>query len=455
MNPLVFREYDIRGLADTELTDEEVFRLGQAYGTYARWHGKRSCVVGRDVRLSGPRIQQALTDGIVSTGLDVTDLGVVPTPVFYFSFFHLGAEAGVMVTASHNPPEFNGFKVGLDKTTIHGEEIQNLRRLMEEGRFSSGKGKAGKSDVIPAYIAMCRSKVDIPKPLSVVFDPGNGAAGVLLERLFQGTRIRSCFINLQPDGRFPAHVPDPTVPKYMKQAADKVRELSADCGIGYDGDGDRIGAIDETGATIYGDRLLGICAKEVIARNPGAKIVFEVKCSQGLVEYLRSIGGTPLMWKTGHSLIKAKMKEEGALLAGEMSGHMFFADDYYGYDDALFASLRLLRIMAETGRKLSDLAAEMPAYFATPEIRADCPDELKFRVVSELRDYFKSRYQVIDIDGARVVFDDGWGLVRASNTQPVLVLRFEARTAERLPEIESIFYDQLRRFPEVRLPAGT
>ncbi|MBM3315874.1 phosphomannomutase, partial [candidate division WOR-3 bacterium] len=207
MNPLVFREYDIRGLADTELTDEEVFRLGQAYGTYARWHGKRSCVVGRDVRLSGPRIQQALTDGIVSTGLDVTDLGVVPTPVFYFSFFHLGAEAGVMVTASHNPPEFNGFKVGLDKTTIHGEEIQNLRRLMEEGKFSSGKGKAGKSDVIPAYIAMCRSKVDIPKPLSVVFDPGNGAAGVLLERLFQGTRIWSCFINLQPDGRFPAHVP--------------------------------------------------------------------------------------------------------------------------------------------------------------------------------------------------------------------------------------------------------
>ncbi|MEO0078605.1 MAG: phosphomannomutase/phosphoglucomutase [candidate division WOR-3 bacterium] len=452
MNPLVFREYDIRGLADSDLTDTDVFRLGQAYGTYARRHGKRLCVVGRDVRLSGPRIQKALTEGIVSTGIDVTDLGVVPTPVFYFSFFHLGVEAGMMVTASHNPPEFNGFKVGLNKTTIYGEEIQRLRCLMEEGRFDSGKGRTTKADVIPAYVAMCRAKVEIPKELSVVFDPGNGTAGVLLERLFADTRVRPTFINLQPDGHFPAHVPDPTVPKYMKQAADKVREISADCGIGFDGDGDRIGAIDETGATVYGDRLLGICAKEVAARNPGAKVVFEVKCSQGLIEYLESIGGTPLMWKTGHSLIKAKMKEEGALLAGEMSGHMFFADDYYGYDDAIYASLRLLRIMAETGRKLSDLAAEMPQYYSTPEIRADCPDELKFRVVSELRDYFKRHYQVIDIDGARVVFEDGWGLVRASNTQPVLVLRFEARTPERLPEIQALFFDQLRRFPEVKLP---
>ncbi len=455
MNPLVFREYDIRGLAETELTDSEVYRLGQAFGTYVRRHGRRSCVVGRDVRLSGPRIQQALTDGILSTGVDVTDIGVVPTPVFYFSFFHLGAEAGVMVTASHNPPEFNGFKVGLDKTTIYGEQIQCLRRLMEEGKFDSGRGRIDAADIIPAYIAMCRSKVRIPRELSVVFDPGNGTAGALLERLFAGTRVKPTFLNLVPDGRFPAHVPDPTVPKHMKQAADKVRELGADCGIGYDGDADRIGAIDETGATIYGDRLLGICAKEVIEHHPGAKIVFEVKCSQGLVEYLKAIGGIPLMWKTGHSLIKAKMKREGALLAGEMSGHMFFADDYYGYDDAIFASLRLLRIMAETGRKLSELAAEMPQYFATPEIRADCPDDLKFKVVAELRDYFKSRYEVIDIDGARVVFPDGWGLVRASNTQPVLVLRFEARTAERLPEIESIFFDQLRRFPQVKLPERT
>jgi phosphomannomutase/phosphoglucomutase len=247
-------------------------------------------------------------------------------------------------------------------------------------------------------------------------------------------------------------VPDPTVPKYMKQLTDLVLAKGFDCGIGYDGDSDRIGAIDNNGKSVYGDRLLGICATEVIKQHPGAKIVFEVKCSQGLVEYLERIGGTPLMWKTGHSLIKAKMKEEGALLAGEMSGHMFFADDYYGYDDALFASLRLLSIMASTGRKLSDLAAEMPSYPTTPELRASCPEELKFRIVDEVRDYFRGKYQVIDIDGARVVFADGWGLIRASNTQAVLVLRFEAKTEERLAEIQKLFYDQLARYPQVKLP---
>jgi len=324
---------------------------------------------------------------------------------------------------------------------------------MESRRFEQGSGTENSEDVIPAYIAVCRSKVDIPSELKVVLDPGNGTAGVLLERLFAGTRVRPTFLNLRPDGRFPAHVPDPTVPKYMQQVTDSVKSAGADCGIGYDGDGDRIGAVDETGATIYGDRLLGICAKEVIRRHPGATIVFEVKCSQGLVEYISSLGGKPLMWKTGHSLIKAKMKQEGALLAGEMSGHMFFADDYYGYDDALFASLRLLRTLAASGRKLSELAAEMPRYYATPEIRVDCPDDLKFKVVSELRDYFRSKYHVIDIDGARVVFADGWGLVRASNTQPVLVLRFEARAPERLAEIRALFYDRLARYPDVRLPA--
>jgi phosphomannomutase/phosphoglucomutase len=286
----------------------------------------------------------------------------------------------------------------------------------------------------------------------VAFDPGNGCAGVLLERLFAGTKVSPEYINLQPDGNFPAHVPDPTVPKYMKQLTDLVLARGFDCGIGYDGDSDRIGAIDEKGKAVYGDRLLGICATEVIQKHPGAKIVFEVKCSQALVEYLERIGGTPLMWKTGHSLIKAKMKEEGALLAGEMSGHMFFADDYYGYDDALFASLRLLSIMASTGRKLSELAAEMPSYPVTPELRADCPDDLKFKIVDELRDYFKAQYKVIDIDGARVVFPDGWGLIRASNTQAVLVLRFEAKTEQRLAEIRQLFYDQLAEYPQVKLP---
>jgi len=452
MNPLIFREYDIRGIAETELPDGEVYRLGQAYGTYALDHGAKLCTVGRDVRLSGPRIQKALIDGILSAGLDVIDIGVVPTPTFYFSQFLLDASAGVMVTASHNPPPYNGFKVGLNKTTIYGEEIQNLRKVMEAGRFRQGKGKLESKDVIPAYIEAVRSRVSISRPLRVAFDPGNGTGGVLLERLFAGTPVKAEFINLKPDGNFPAHVPDPTVPKYMKQLTDLVLARGFDCGIGYDGDSDRIGAIDEKGNAVYGDRLLGICATEVIKKHPGAKIVFEVKCSQGLVEYLERIGGTPLMWKTGHSLIKAKMKEEGALLAGEMSGHMFFADDYYGYDDALFASLRLLSIMASTGRKLSELAADMPSYPVTPELRADCPDDLKFRIVDELRDYFRTQYRVIDIDGARVLFPDGWGLIRASNTQGVLVLRFEAKTNERLAEIRQLFYDRLAKYPQVKLP---
>ncbi|HTW91691.1 MAG TPA: phosphomannomutase/phosphoglucomutase [bacterium] len=452
MNPLIFREYDIRGIAETELEDDGVYRLGQAFGTYALEHAATLCPVGRDIRLSGPRIQKALTAGLLSTGLNVVDIGVVPTPVFYFSQFHLDTRAGMMVTASHNPPQYNGFKVGLERTTIYGEEIQSLRRLMESGRFRQGRGVLSAKDVIPDYVDTLRSKVCISNQLRVAFDPGNGCAGVLLERLFAGTKVTPEYINLRPDGTFPAHVPDPTVPKYMKQLTDLVLAKNFDCGIGYDGDSDRIGAIDDRGKSVYGDRLLGICATEVIKNHPGAKIVFEVKCSQGLVEYIEHIGGTPLMWKTGHSLIKAKMKEEGALLAGEMSGHMFFADDYYGYDDALFASLRLLSIISSTGRKLSSLAADMPSYPTTPELRAECPDELKFRIVDEVRDHFRGKYEVIDIDGARVVFPDGWGLIRASNTQAVLVLRFEARTEERLAQIQKLFYDQLAKYPQVRLP---
>jgi phosphomannomutase/phosphoglucomutase len=451
VNPLIFREYDIRGIAATDLPDDEVFKLGQAYGSYILDQGIARCVLARDARLSGPRIAAALGEGIRSTGLDTVDIGMVPTPVFYFSFFHLDADAGMMVTASHNPPEFNGFKVGLNKTTIYGEEIQRLRGIVEAGRFRTGRGRAETTDIVPAYVAMCRSRVTIDRDLKVIFDPGNGTAGILLERLFSGTRVQARFINLEPDGNFPAHVPDPTVLKYMDQCVKLVKDTGADCGIGYDGDGDRIGAVDETGAMVYGDKLLGIFAADVLKRKPGSPIVFEVKCSQGLVEYIKSLGGKPLMWKTGHSLIKAKMKEEHAPLAGEMSGHMFFADGYFGYDDAVFASLRLLQTMAQSGAKLSALAARIPSYVSTPEIRVPCPDELKFEVVAKLAAAFKQDHEVIDIDGARVLFPDGWGLVRASNTQPILVLRFEARTAEHLAGIRDLFYQRLRAFPQVDL----
>ncbi len=465
INPTIFREYDIRGVANRDLTDDVVHRLGQAYGTYIQDQGVFKCVVGRDVRLSGPRIERALIDGLRATGVDVIQIGVVPTPVFYFSFFHLDIDAGMMITASHNPPDENGFKIGLRKTSIYGQEIQKVREIAETGEFRIGKGNISQVDVITPYIAMCHAKVKISRPLRVVFDPGNGTAGVLLDRLIEKTPIQPVFINLTPDGTFPAHVPDPTVPAYLEQAIKLVKETGADCGFGYDGDADRLGAIDDTGNTLYGDRILGIFAREILARQPGAKIVFEVKCSQALVEYIKSLGGVPLMWKTGHSLIKAKMKEEGAAIAGEMSGHMFFADDYYGYDDAIFASLRLMRIIAESGRRLSELAAEIPYYYATPEIRVKInspdADTRKFQIVSEIKQRFLTEsipdsknqvVEVIDIDGARVVFSDGWGLIRASNTQPILVLRFEAKTPQRLQEIQTIFYEQLRHFPEVVLP---
>jgi phosphomannomutase/phosphoglucomutase len=452
INPLIFREYDIRGIADKDLTDDVVFSIGQGFGTYAQNVGVKETVVAGDVRLSTERIRKTLINGLLSTGCDVFDIGVIPTPVFYFSFFQYNKNSGIMITGSHNPSDFNGFKVGLNKTTIHGEEIKNLHKRIASKKFKQGRGKLSQLNPIPDYIKMIQNKVQIKSGLKVVFDPGNGTVGILLEELFRGLGVDTVFINLEPDGNFPAHLPDPTVPKYMKDLIGVVAEMHANIGIGYDGDGDRIGAVDENGNIVYGDKLLAIFARDIINKKPGAKIVFEVKCSQGIIEYIKSIGGTPLMWKTGHSLIKAKMKQEGALLAGEMSGHMFFADDYYGYDDAIFASVRLLKILSEASKPLSGLVAEIPYYYSTPEIRVDCPDEIKFKIVEEIKKHFQKKYETIDIDGVRVVFSDGWGLVRASNTQPVLVLRFEAKSNDRLSEIQKLFFEQLAKFNEVNLP---
>ncbi|MEO0091430.1 MAG: phosphomannomutase/phosphoglucomutase [candidate division WOR-3 bacterium] len=456
LNPQIFREYDIRGVADKDLPDNVVFMLGQGYGTYVQKkleNQNPEVLIGRDVRLSSQRIRDVLIEGIISTGCDVIDLGIIPTPVFYFSAFHYNKDAGIMITGSHNPKEFNGFKIGLNKTTIYGEEIQNLRKLIESEKFVSGKGKVSTLNPIPDYINMILDKIKIKSGLKVVFDPGNGTAGVVIEELFNKLGIDPVFINLEPDGNFPSHLPDPTIPEYMKDVKSLVLELDADLGIGYDGDADRIGTIDDKGNIVWGDKLLAIFAADIIKRKPNTKIVFEVKCSQGLVEYIKSVGGIPIMWKTGHSLIKAKMKEEGALLAGEMSGHMFFAENYYGYDDAIYASALLLKIISESNKSLSEMVADIPYYYSTPEIRVNCPDELKFQVTNAIRDYFKTQnYETIDIDGVRVIFSDGWGLVRASNTQPVLVLRFEAKTPERLKEIQQIFYEQLNKFDDVKLP---
>jgi phosphomannomutase / phosphoglucomutase len=452
INPQIFREYDIRGIANIDLTDDNVYKIALGYATYINQFGYKEVLVGRDVRLSSERIRDALVAGLLDAGCQVIDLGIIPTPVFYFSAFYYEKNAGLMITGSHNPKEFNGFKIGLNKTTIYGKEIQKLREIIEEEKFVKGKGELSYLNPIPDYLSYLKSKVKFQNTLKVVFDPGNGTGGYLLEELLKDYPIEPAFINLEPDGSFPNHLPDPTIPEYMKDVISLVNELDASLGIGYDGDCDRIGAVDDKGKIVFGDQLLALYASEIVQKYPKAKIVFDVKCSQGLIEYLNKINATPIMWKTGHSLIKNKMKEEGALLAGEMSGHMFFADDYFGYDDAIYASLRLLKIIADSGKKLSELLADIPKYYFTPEIRIDCPDEEKFRVVEEVKKYFKGKYEIIDIDGVRVIFPDGWGLLRASNTQPVLVLRFEGKNEKALNKIKELFLTILNKYPFVKIP---
>ena len=445
VNPLIFREYDIRGIAEHDLTDEKVNLLGLGFGTYYRRQKMSTVVIGHDVRLSSPRISEALRRGLTETGCDVIDIGQVPTPVLYFSMYHLDCENAIMITASHNPKEFNGFKVCAHKSSIFGDDIQGLRKLIEEGKFSKGKGKIDRKDIVPEYMKYITGNVNIKRGLRAVFDTGNGTCGPMIDEIMKKVGIEHEILFKEPDGSFPNHLPDPTVEKYVKSLIEAVKTGGYGVGIGIDGDGDRIGVIDERGDIIWGDVLLAIFAEPVLKRTPGARIIFEVKCSKGLVERIAQLGGTPVMYRTGHSLIKARMKQEHSPLAGEMSGHIFFADRYFGYDDAIYASLRILEILSSGDRvKLSELAGRVPRYYSTPEIRIDVPDEKKFGVVKELTRMFKENYQVLDIDGARVDFGDGWGLVRASNTQPVLVLRFEAKTADRMNEIKDIFFEKLK-----------
>jgi len=449
MNPNIFREYDIRGVADTDLTDDVVRNIGRAYGTYILRNGGRKVTVGRDVRLTSPRIQKAFIDGVLSAGCDVIDVGQLPTPVLYYSIVRFNADGGVAVTGSHNPIEYNGLKLCRGLGAIYGDDIQKLRSMIETGDLESGSGSLSREDPIPDYIDMVKSRAKIDRPLTIAIDAGNGCASEIAPKIFSDLGCEVIPLFCEIDGRFPNHLPDPTIPKYMEPLIAKVREVEVDFGVGYDGDADRIGVVDGNGKIIWGDRLLALYARDVLSRMPGSKIIFDVKCSQGLPEYIESHGGVPVMWKTGHSLIKEKMKEEGAPIAGEMSGHMFFADDYFGYDDAIYASVRLAGIVSSSGGKLSELMEDIPEYVSTPEVRISCPDEEKFQVVEDLKNYFRSRYDVIDVDGVRVLFGDGWSLIRPSNTQPVLVLRFEAKTKGRLLEIAEIVKDKLSEYPSV------
>ena len=450
VNPNIFREYDIRGIAEKDLTDNMVEAIGKSYATYLGNNGLRKFVVGRDVRLSSERIQAALIKGIISTGADVINIGLVPTPVLYFSIVQLNADGGIMVTGSHNPIEFNGLKMCHGIASVYGEQIQQLKQIIEHGEFIKGQGTVVDKDIVDEYVRTIKSKIKLNRKLKIVIDAGNGTAGEIAPQLWEDLGCEVIRLYCELDGNFPNHLPDPTVPKYVVDLQKLVLEHQADLGIGYDGDADRIGVIDDRGRIIYADRLIALFSRDVLKRMPQSTIVFDVKCSQALPEYIERYGGVPLMWKTGHALLKAKMKQENSPFAGEMSGHIFFKDEYFGFDDAIYASGRLLRILDETGNKLSQLIDEIPYFISTPEIRIECADEAKFDVIANLVEEFKKEQDVIDIDGARVQFGDGWGLVRASNTQPVLVLRFEAKTEERLEEIKNIFKTKLNQYPAVK-----
>jgi phosphomannomutase/phosphoglucomutase len=455
LKPGIFREYDIRGIAETELLDEGVELLGRGLGTYLIRHSGSAINLGRDCRLSSTRLHDALLKGLLAAGCNVTDIGVVPTPLLYFSAVHLKADGAIMITGSHNPPEFNGFKTVCGNGTLHGEAIQAVLHLIEQRDFDSGAGSVKTTDVLLPYIGELSSQFSFQRRIKVVFDAGNGTAGPTVHQLFSQLNVDTVELFFEMDGRFPNHHPDPTMPANLAHLIAAVREHKADLGIAFDGDSDRIGAVDERGNVIYGDMLLLIFGREILTRKPGATFIGEVKCSQILYDKLKELGGNPIMFKTGHSLIKAKMKEEHAELAGEMSGHMFFADRYYGYDDAIYAACRLIEIVAASGRPLSYQLEGIPATVNTPEIRFDCPDEIKFQVVERVAALLRKRHPVIDVDGVRVPFAQGWGLVRASNTQPVLVMRFEAATEALLAGYRSEIEEALKQAQrEIGVPAS-
>jgi len=443
MNPEMFREYDIRGIVDTDMTEEDVVLIGKGVGTFLRQHGCSRLTVGRDCRLSSDLYSEKLIAGLLSTGCDVIDIGVCPTPVLYFSIQHLEQEGAAMVTASHNPGEYNGFKLCIGTDSIHGKDIQKILAIIEEGSFVEGSGSVSTADVITPYREFLEKSINIARPMKVGIDAGNGTAGVVAVPILKNLNCEVHDLYCDMDGTFPNHGADPTVAKNMQDLISLVKEKELDIGIGYDGDGDRIGVVDEEGRIIYGDKLIIIFAREILSRKPGATFISEVKCSKTMYDDIEKHGGRAIMWKTGHSLIKKKMKEEKAELAGEMSGHMFFADRYFGFDDATYASCRLLEILSGTDKTVAELLDDIPKTFTTPEIRVECPDHKKFEVVERVTDFFRKEYNVIDIDGVRVLFDDGWGLVRASNTQPALVLRFEAMTEKRLEEIRALIESKL------------
>ena len=446
VSPEIFRAYDVRGLVDVDFDPDWVEEFGRACGTYFARSGYRQVVIGHDCRLSSPEYQARLAAGLAGTGCDVTCLGMVPTPVGYFAVKALGRRAGVIITASHNPPQFNGFKVWSGETTIHTEALQELRAIMAARDFPSGQGLVCTFDPKPAYVEHLVDQARVARRLKIVVDGGNGAGGLLCAEVLRQAGATVIPLYCEPDGSFPNHHPDPTLPENVADLARRVVAEGADCGVGLDGDADRLGVVDEHGTLLYGDQVLALLARSVLASHPGATVIGEVKCSHLLFDDIAAHGGVPIMAAAGHSLIKARMRETGAVLAGEMSGHLFFADRYFGFDDAIYAALRLAEILAATDRPLSTLLDDWPKTATTPEIRVDCPDAIKFQVVDTAKAFFRDRYPIVDVDGIRLTFPDGWALVRASNTQPALVLRFEADTPQRLDALRALVETPVREW---------
>ncbi|MBI2408949.1 MAG: phosphomannomutase/phosphoglucomutase [Gemmatimonadetes bacterium] len=440
INAGIFRQYDIRGVVGDDLTIEAAEGIGRGYAAVLAERGISGAVaVGRDNRHSGASLRDALVKGLTDCGVDVVDIGIAPTPVLYWSLHHAGVVGGIQVTGSHNPPEFNGFKLSVGSTSLHGDGIQRLYQLIAGSRNAATKGTVRTIAPINDYVADIAARIGpIKRPIKVVVDCGNGVGALTAPQVCKALGVNAELLFAESDGNFPNHHPDPTVVENLQDLIAAVRRSGAELGIGFDGDADRIGIVDGQGTIIWGDYLLLLYARDVLERTgKGQSIIFDVKCSQALPDAIRKAGGEPLMWKTGHSLIKEKMKELHAPLAGEMSGHMFFTEGFYGHDDAVYGAARLLRILGDSGKRVDELLADVPRFFSTPELRVDCPDDRKFEIVRAAQEHFAKQREVIAVDGARILYGDGWGLIRASNTQPILVCRFEALTEARLAAIRA------------------
>ncbi len=455
INKYIFREYDIRGKVADDFPPDVVENLGKGFGSLVKRAGGQEISLSGDVRLTTPNLIEQFKTGLLSTGVDVINIGILPTPVNYFSMFELGVFGAVQITGSHNPPEFNGFKLSMERKAVFGEQIQDIRAIIEKEDYETGEGSEVMHNLKAVYKKMILDKINIERPIKVVMDCGNAAGAILAPEIFnnmENVELTEFYCDI--DGTFPNHHPDPTVKENLADLIGAMKTGQYDIGVAFDGDADRVGVVDETGEIIWADQLMSLFLPEVI-QNEGEEILYDVKCSQALEEMIAKHGGTPVMWKTGHSLIKQRMHELGCRFGGEMSGHIFFADDYYGYDDAIYVAARAVQMLSRSKQALSEMVESLPKYYSTPEMRMAAEnDEEKFRIAEEAVAYFTANYDCSTVDGVRIRFGDGWGLVRSSNTQPVIVCRFEADSHERMEEIKNLVLNKLSEFGTLQQDAG-